>query len=461
MKKIVKNIRVKLLFWLGMFLAVVFTLFGYLLINSLKNAYEHFIETTLSMAIKDLKYEFENKKAHDINDVKEEFSIDTLYIQILKSSKNGNCILEKSKDLKEHELDYKNINIELLEKNRIYFSKQKNIDLTHTKIKVALAIVESSDTGVIILQFAIPYDKYPLYVKNIILLLFVSLPLVLIAILIATNIIISRSLAQIKIVLDEVKDAKMGNPFLKIQKTDVAKEIDELIDTFNTLLEKIHLSHKKVREFGQNASHELKTPLTIIKGEVDVGLRRDRDGNEYKNILKIVQSEVFHLQDIIEKILFLSNNDENIIKESFAQDSILRIVKEVLDEKKTLANTKNIEIVVLKMADVTLFVNPVFLKIAIGNLVENAIKYSKNNSKIEISLTKDSLSIKDFGFGISREDIENIFDRFYRVDKVRSNASGSGLGLSIVKTIVDIHGFNIFVDSVEGKYTLFNIVFHK
>jgi signal transduction histidine kinase len=314
---------------------------------------------------------------------------------------------------------------------------------------------------VIILQFAIPYDKYPLYVKNIILLLFVSLPLVLIAILIATNIIISRSLAQIKIVLDEVKDAKMGNPFLKIQKTDVAKEIDELIDTFNTLLEKIHLSHKKVREFGQNASHELKTPLTIIKGEVDVGLRRDRDGDEYKNILKIVQSEVFHLQDIIEKILFLSNNDENMIKESFAEDSILRVIQEVLDEKKTLANAKNIEIVVLEMVDVRLFVNSIFLKIAIGNLVENAVKYSKNNSKIEISLTKDSLSIKDFGLGISKEDIENIFDRFYRVDKVRSNASGSGLGLSIVKTIVDIHGFNIFVDSVEGKYTLFNIVFHK
>jgi len=458
--KLFKNIRFKLLFWLGIFLITVFSLFGYLLINSLKNANEQFIETTLSMAIKDLKYEFENEKAHDINDVKEEFNIDTLYIQVIKISNNGNYIFEKSNDLKNYELDYKNIKTNLLEKNKIYFSKQKNRDLTHTNIKVAITTVESDDAEPTVLQFAIPYDRYPAYIKNIILIVLISLPLLLIVILIATNIIISKSLMQTKKVLNEVKNIEVDHFSFNIQKTHVAQEIDELIETFNNLIRKIQQSYKRVREFGHNASHELKTPLTIIKGEVDVGLRKERSVEEYKNILKIVQSEALHLQDTIEKILFLSNTDENIIKDSFTAISMDTIVREVVEEKRLLAKNKNIYMELLGLEDVRMSGNAAFLKIAISNLLENAIKYSYTDTKIEVSLTKDGLVIKDFGLGIPQNEIEHVFDRFYRVDKVRSNASGSGLGLSIIKTILDIHNFKISIQSVENQYTIVTITFH-
>ncbi len=107
-----------------------------------------------------------------------------------------------------------------------------------------------------------------------------------------------------------------------------------------------------------------------------------------------------------------------------------------------------------------MFGNAAFLKIAISNLLENAIKYSHTDTKIEVSLTKDRLVIKDFGLGIPQNEIEHVFDRFYRVDKVRSNASGSGLGLSIIKTILDIHNFKISIQSVENQYTAVTITFH-
>lgn len=460
MTKIFKNIRFKLLFWIFIFLITIFSIFAVLLTNSLKKSHEQYIETTLSMVVKDLKYEFEHEEKHNINDVKEEFGIDILYIQILKSSKNGNYILEKSKDLGSYELDYKNINIKQLEKNKIYFSKQQNKNLTQTKIKVATMIADINASESIVLQFATSYDRYPLHIKNIIFILSIGLPLLLAVILIAINIVISKSLSQISVVLDEVKSIKVDNFSIKISKTNVAKEIDELIDTFNTLLEKIYISYKKIREFGQNASHELKTPLTIIKGEVDIGLRRDRSTQEYKNILKTLQSEVNYLQDIIEKILFLSNNDENIIKESFKDVNVDTILNEVVDEYRVFALSKNIRFAT-EISSVRVRANALFLKIAIGNLVQNAIKYSKENSDIDIILNKDLLSVKDFGIGIAKNELENIFDRFYRVDKVRSNSSGSGLGLSIVKTIIDIHGFSIVVDSKEGEFTTFSILFHK
>lgn len=456
----IKNIRFKLLFFIGLFLIVIFSIFVVLLTNSLKKSHEQYIEITLSMATKDLEYELLNKEKNNINDLKEEFDIETLYIQIIKISGDTKVILEKSYDLQDYELDYKNIDVKSLQDAKIHFSKQKNANLTNAKIKIATVMVKLDKHEPLVLQFGMPYDRYPLFIKNIIFILSVGLPILLIIILMAINIVISKSLLQINIVLDEVKGIKTDNFSIKIPKTYVAKEIDALIETFNALLEKIYISYKKIREFGQNASHELKTPLTIIKGEVEVGLRRDRSADEYKKILKIVQSEVNYLQDVIEKILFLSNNDENIIKDNFEDVAVDDIVNEILEEYKTFASSKEIRFV-KNISRTTVLANALFLKIAIGNLVQNAIKYSKENSVIEIVLNENIFSIKDFGIGIAKSDLENIFDRFYRVDKVRSNWGGSGLGLSIVKTIIDIHGFSIVVDSVEGEFTTFSILFHK
>lgn len=456
----IKNIRFKLLFFIGLFLVVIFSIFAVLLTNSLKKSHEQYIETMLSMATKDLEYELNNREKYDINTLKDEFDIETLYIQIIKISENTKSILEKSYDLRDNELDYKNIDLQLLQDNKIHLSKQKNSNLTKTKIKVATTMVKVDGAEPLILQFGMPYDRYPRFIKNIIFILSIGLPLVLVIILMAINIVISKSFSQISVVLDEVKSVKVDNFSIKIPKTYVAKEIDALIETFNALLEKIYISYKKIREFGQNASHELKTPLTIIKGEIEVGLRRDRSADEYKEILKIVQSEVNYLQDIIEKILFLSNNDENIIKDNFEDIFVDDIVNEILEEYKTFASSKEVRFI-KNISSVKVRANALFLKIAIGNLIQNAIKYSKEQAIIEIVLNQDMLSIKDFGIGIAKSELENIFDRFYRVDKVRSNWGGSGLGLSIVKTIIDIHNFSIAVDSIEGKFTTFSILFHK
>lgn len=461
MKKIFKSIRFKLLFWLGIFLAAIFGIFGFVLINSLQEAYCRSIESTLTMVVKDLVYEYEDKHfKHGINEVKKEFNIETLYVQIVKISNGTKTIVEKSYDLKNYELGYKNIDTKSLKKDNIYFFIEQNSHLTNDAIKVATVILDANNSDILILQCAMPYDVYSAHIKNSVLMLLIGLPLLLVVILIATNIIISKSLIQTKIVLNEVKNIEVDHFSFKIQKTHVAKEIDELIETFNDLIRKIQQSYKRVREFGHNASHELKTPLTIIKGEVDVGLRKDRSVDEYKNILKIVRSEALHLQDTIEKILFLSNTDENIIKDSFTDISMDEIVSEVVEEKQLLAKNKNISIKLLGLENVHMSGNAVFLKIAISNLLENAIKYSHPDTKVEVSLTKDALFIKDFGLGIPQDEIEHIFDRFYRVDKVRSNASGSGLGLSITKTILDIHNFKMSVQSIENQFTIVAIIFH-
>lgn len=450
-----KNIRFKLLFWLGLFLVFVFGLFGYILMASLKYSNEKILETTLSMAIKDLKYEYENSFDYNIEELKDEFGIDNLYIQIVDITSEGLKIAQKSKELKEYTLSMDNIDILNLRPNIIYFQKQKNKNLTNSYIKTGATIAQNSSGNRVLLVFGVPFDRHPIELRKIKYTLIGSLMVILGIILLATSIIISKSFSQIAAVLNELNSPR--ELFATIKKTGVAKEIDDMIDSFSNLLKKIDIAYKKSKEFGQNASHELKTPLTIIRGEAELGLRRDRSIEQYKDILESILKESISLQETIEKVLFLANSDEERLRESFANINIATLLTEILGEKKRL---EKINIDVIQLEDVYLNINEAFFKIAIINLIDNAIKYSPYNSRIELNLTKDYLSIKDFGFGISQNDIGNIFDRFYRSDKTR-DIKGNGLGLSIVQNIIALHRFELQVLSKEGAGSTFFIKFHK
>lgn len=450
-----KNIRFKLLFWLGIFLIFVFSLFGYILMASLKHSNEKILETTLSMAIKDLKYEYENSFNYNIDELKDEFGIDKLYIQIVDISSDDFKIVQKSKELKEHTLNLENINLSNLSTGSIHFQKQKNIKLTESYIKIGATIAENKNGDRVLLVFGVPFDKHPIELKKIKYILIGSLIAILSIILIATNIIISKSFLQIATVLNELNSPR--ELFATIKKTGVAKEIDDMIDSFNNLLKKIDVAYKKSKEFGQNASHELKTPLTIIRGEAELGLRRDRSIEQYKDILRAILKESISLQEIIERVLFLANSDEERLQESFTEVNIATLLTNLLSQKQ---EWQKIDIKLVECEDIYLNINEAFFKIAIVNLIDNAIKYSPHNPKIELSLTKDYLSIKDFGYGISSSDIGNIFDRFYRSDKTRE-IEGSGLGLSIVQNIINLHRFELQVHSKEGKGSTFFIKFHK
>lgn len=440
---------------LSIFLFIIFCIFGYLLISSLTSAYSQLNDAILSTAIKELRHDFniDINNTHEFEDIKHEFDIDILYSQIVVLSNNSQKIISKSKDLKNSKLYLDSTNIEELNANKIYFSLQTDTNLTFKQIKVATIVLEQNKNETIILQCGIPFSKYNPYIKNIELTLLIGLPLLLSIILSVVYWIISKSLGQTKIILDEVKNIKIDGSKTDIKKTGIANEIDDLIETFNILIDNLQSSYKKGKEFGQNASHELKTPLTVIKGEIEVGLRRTRTIQEYQDIMYIIQSELFSLQDTIEKILFLSNNDEIEIKKSFTDIYIDEVLMEVIDEKTSFAKTKNISIKLLQLEPQTILGNHTLLKVAISNLIDNAIKYSHPNSDINICLLYNSLIIEDFGVGIASNEINKIFDRFYRVDKVRGNSSGSGLGLSIVKTILYIHNFNVTISSIEHKNT--------
>lgn len=459
--KIFKNLKFRLLSGLFAFLFVVFYIFGWLFIDSLKQNYTKSIESVLATAIKDLRYEYEDNKFYgdELEDVKKEFDIEILYTQVAKVDKNTVEILEKSKDLKGNNLHF-DVEFSNLSEGEIFYTTQINRTLTQQKIKSAYLVARKTSDYLIVLQCSIPFKKHNAYIKNMEIALWVGFSTLLGIILWVVYFIISKSLNETKLVLDEVRNIKIDGQQYQIQKTGVATEIDELIDTFNKLIDRLQTSYKNVKEFGQNASHELKTPLTVIKGEVELGLRKVRTQEEYAKILNIVHDEVDTLQDTIEKILFLSTNNMEDIKTRFEDIYVDEIVEEAISEKQSFANSRNVKLNLAEKQAVTITGNHTLLKIAILNLIDNAVKYSHHGGIVNLYLKSDRLIVEDFGIGIEKDEIGKIFDRFYRVDRARSNSSGNGLGLSLVKTILDIHNLNIKVESEIKNKTVFILFFH-
>lgn len=209
-------------------------------------------------------------------------------------------------------------------------------------------------------------------------------------------------------------------------------------------------------DFVANVSHELKTPLTSIKGFVETlleGALDDKENN--RNFLKIIQSHAERLDNLVNDLLSLSHLESKEIMIKKTNVNMKQLVEEVISGFKSQLKKKDIEIKNELSADISLPADKDRLEQVITNLIDNAIKFNKEKGSIRIygeeTNNKIKIIVEDSGSGIPEKDIPRIFERFYRVDKARSRElGGTGLGLSIVKHIVDLHNGSVGVESIEG-----------
>lgn len=222
------------------------------------------------------------------------------------------------------------------------------------------------------------------------------------------------------------------------------------------------------REFVANVSHELKTPITAIKGYIETIIDErlfEKDIETAREFLSIIKRQGERLNRLVEDILLLSRIEERhrIRQKEFKKVSVKKIINSAIDSCKILAMEKTVEIKTKIQEDIPdIKADPSLLEQAITNLLTNAINYSPKGSEIFLSANKNNgilvFSIKDQGIGIAKEHQERIFERFYRVDKARSRKlGGTGLGLAIVKHIVKMHKGQIELESQPGKGSTFKI----
>ncbi|MCF0229384.1 MAG: HAMP domain-containing protein [Parasporobacterium sp.] len=240
-------------------------------------------------------------------------------------------------------------------------------------------------------------------------------------------------------------------------------EIVTISGSFNMMLDRINQLEDSRQMFVSNVSHELKTPMTSMKVLCDSLLQQgDVPAEMYREFMSDLSNEINRENTIITDLLTLVKLDNANIPLNISQVNINKMVESILKLVRPLAKEKNIELVLESFRPIIAEVDEVKLSMAISNLVENGIKYNNPDGYVRVSLNADKtycyIKVKDNGKGIPEESIPLIFDRFYRVDKARDRATGgSGLGLSITKSIVLAHNGDIRVYSEDGKGTVFNM----
>jgi two-component system phosphate regulon sensor histidine kinase PhoR len=219
------------------------------------------------------------------------------------------------------------------------------------------------------------------------------------------------------------------------------------------------------RDFVANVSHELKTPITSIKGYIETLLDGSpRNPEDPKRFLEIVAKQANRLSAIIEDLLKLSRVEQGVERGEIVleQTAIKGLLTAAISACETQSTAKNIHVSLSCPDDLVTRINPPLLEQAVVNLIDNAAKYSPAGSAIDVAAAKDdiaiSISVRDHGAGIASEHLPRLFERFYRVDKARSRSEGgTGLGLAIAKHIVLAHGGTISVSSRVGEGSTFTI----
>jgi two-component system phosphate regulon sensor histidine kinase PhoR len=219
------------------------------------------------------------------------------------------------------------------------------------------------------------------------------------------------------------------------------------------------------KDFAANASHEIKTPLTAIKGFVET-LRTGEcaDPKETDRFLTIIEKHVNRLAAIIEDLMKLSKIEQQDEKSDIQleENSVKSVISSAIQTCREKAEAKEIAIDFVCPEDISVLLDSRLMAQAVINLLDNAINYSSEKSDIQISASlKDKelrISVQDHGIGIPKEHLSRLFERFYRVDKARSRElGGTGLGLAIVKHIAHAHGGRVSVDSIPGKGSTFSL----
>ncbi len=241
---------------------------------------------------------------------------------------------------------------------------------------------------------------------------------------------------------------------IKVQADD---ELGTLAQTINLMLARLEKAFKRQKELTSDASHELRAPLAVIQAEASLTLQKNRDARTYRQSMEVIATEAERMSGIIKQILFLARTDSDRQTLSFKEIDLNRLLSDLCDEIDILCQDKGLKLRYCPGFTVNILGDGALLRRVFVNLLTNAIRYTPVNGSITVTLSTENLSTEnkmaaikftDTGIGIPNEDLPYIFERFYRVDKARSRASGgSGLGLSIADQIVKAHGGEIHVKS--------------
>jgi signal transduction histidine kinase len=359
------------------------------------------------------------------------------------------ALVEKSPNLKLKRLTYYPN-----EKNNELFDAKFD-DITVRQIQVPLYQGEKIIGYLIV---ATSLENSMMVLDNLFKILIIAFPLVLLLLFLIARFIAGRSIKPISSIIKTANIITRDNLTSRIQLPQNKDELHLLSKTINELLNRIENAIEREKQFTSDASHEFRTPLAVIKGTLEVLVRKERSHEEYKEKIEFCVKEVNRLNELVDELLLLArfeNQKQNLKLETLHLNTYLM---ELVTRNSSFLVEKNIKFVTNFKKEYYSITDQYLFSIIINNLLTNAIKYSKQNGKIIIDcFESDSglyIAISDFGIGIAESDLNKIFDQFYRSKSTNHpNIKGTGLGLSIVKRLCELLDIAITIDSKENDGT--------
>ena len=312
-----------------------------------------------------------------------------------------------------------------------------------------------------ILQVGAPLQESTAALNALFYILIFGIPL---AVILASGVgwfLAKKALSPVDMVTVLARKIEAGSLNERLDVSGPKDELGRLAKTFNDMIARLELSFKQMKQFTADASHELKTPLTVLKGEMEIALRTEKTVEGLQGVIKSSLEEIDKMSAIVKSLLNLAKFDSRV---RLPKDNINldRVVEERFNQTLPMAKDKGIDMFITKKENVMITGDKLGIGQLLFNLIYNAIKYTPQGGRIEISLEQSDnwaiIKVSDTGIGIAEEDLPHIFDRFYRVDKARTTgAGGVGLGLSICKEIAEVHSGKIEVESEAGKGSVFKV----
>ncbi len=267
-------------------------------------------------------------------------------------------------------------------------------------------------------------------------------------------------------VIDQAEEIGGGSLGRGIQAYADTSEYQRLVEVLNTMLGRIHSAFESQRRFTADASHELRSPLTAMRGEIEVALRRPRQPEEYARVLDSTLEEVMRLSRLTEDLLTLARSDAGVLTPQLAESDAVEIVTRTVERLLARAKEKDIELIMEGPDSTSALLDPGLLGQCAWNLVDNALKYVGPGGHVRVTVDQDAggilLRVEDDGPGLGDLDATNPFERFFRADEARTRGpepAGTGLGLAIVKAASEAHGGHATADNLQEGGARFTVRF--
>jgi len=299
---------------------------------------------------------------------------------------------------------------------------------------------------------------------QLLLILLIAVPAALLIASAGGLFLANKALRPVDAITQIARRIGSGDLSQRIRIKRANDELGRLASTFNEMIAKLEKSFRQVKRFTADASHELKTPLTILRGEVEVGLKKKRGLKEYQRILASNLEEISRMSRIVEDLLTLSRADMGELTMEREEIELSALAREVWEDLQMLAKKKRVQLKFMDNGFTRVEGDSLFLRQLILNITENGLKYTPAGGEVALKVKGDRdqgvvrLLVSDTGVGIPQKDLKRVFDRFFRVDTARSRETGgTGLGLSICQWIAHAHEGQIAVESTVGKGSTFTV----